>query len=127
MATFRQFATDLAADPSQAPSEIATDITVQGITIPDQQGFGVAGGGGIACFGYAGAFGLVDDTPVTGYIDAGDGTVGAASWWFPGGLYSLGYQNEKLKAENAVTEGNLTVQNRPDGASADIQTVMGIS
>lgn len=128
MATVYAKINDQAAPVSQDPSEVGVNVgAVLGLLGSASGSSGDAGGTVILpLFGGAGAIATVDDAV---YVDAGDGTVGTASRFFPGSGAAKGYANEKSIDIGALVDNdtNYRAALEPVGATPDIQTVMGIS
>jgi len=130
MSTAQSDVVDLAVDPSQDPEALVIDADSEtGIATSLQVGVGgetelngaEVGGDGIAHYGFSGAFGLVDDVT---FVASGN-TVGTNSQFAPGQQFSDGFLNEKAVEFGQVTEGNLIIQNRQDGVSADVALLDG--
>jgi len=126
MTVFPSQVTDLAAPVSQDPAEVVVDTTGTGVAAGKATGqsgtpdVDDTGGSDVPHFGIAGSYAGFDDAA---YVDPEDNTVGDDSAQFPGQRYSNGYLNEKAVEFDHVTEGNLIVQDRPVGVSADVDLV----
>ena len=127
MTTLYATINDKAAAPTQNPVDVSDDIdNVLGVNgVPFGSSGDIAGTDVMPMLNGAGALGVIDDGF---YVDAGDGTLGTDSAFFPGTGDALGYQNEYTAKQGIVTEGpNYRTKLEPVGTTPDIRTVMGLA